>query len=163
MKKLIVAMMFAVCPILSAYAQGSPDTNMEILRAKMQADKKLVVAAAMNLNDEQGKKFWPIYDDHQAGLDKINKRTGELITQYAKAYNAGEGALKDGEAKKLLDDSLKLDEDEVKLRKSTAAKVSKALSPVYAARYIQVENKIRAIIRYEAAAKIPLAGISDAK
>lgn len=164
MKKLIGILIMLVSSVtFAALAQEPASTNMEILRAKMQADKKLLVASAMKLSDAQAKAFWPIYDAHQAELDKINARIGQLITRYAEAYNAGEGALTADQAKKLIDESFVLDADELKLRKATAAKVSKALSPAYAARYVQIENKIRAVIRYELASKIPLAGIGEAK
>jgi len=35
---------------------------MQILRDKVKADKRLVVAANMDLNEAEGKAFWPIYD-----------------------------------------------------------------------------------------------------
>ena len=35
---------------------------MEILRQKIKADKKLVVAANMNLTEAEAKAFWPVYD-----------------------------------------------------------------------------------------------------
>ena len=42
------------------------------------------------------------------------------------------------------------------MKKATAAKAMAVLPAMKAARYIQIENKIRAIIRYELAASIPL-------
>lgn len=42
------------------------------------------------------------------------------------------------------------------MRKTYADRVSKAVSPTAAARYLQIESKIRAIVRYELAANIPL-------
>jgi len=42
------------------------------------------------------------------------------------------------------------------LKRAAAAKAMAALPAMKAARYIQIENKIRAAIRYELAANIPL-------
>jgi hypothetical protein len=163
MKKLIGIVLVLASSVAFGASSQDASTNMEILRGKMEADKKLLVAQAMNLSDAQGKAFWPIYDAHQAELEKLNVRIGQLITRYAGAYNAGKGDLTSDQAKKLTDESFAIDADELKLRKATAAKVGKALSAAHAARYVQLENKIRAIIRYELAAQIPLAGVGETK
>ena len=77
-----------------------------------------------------------------------------LITAYATAYNKGPVA--DDVAKKLLGDALAVDEAEVKLKGSYLPKVLATLPATKAVRYIQIENKIRAAIRYELAEGIPL-------
>jgi len=63
----------------------------------------------------------------------------------------------DKTARKLADEAINVDLEEAKLRKSYMPKLSKVLPGVKVARYIQIENKIRAIVRYELAAAIPLA------
>ena len=72
----------------------------------------------------------------------------------ADAYNKGPVA--NDVAKKLLDEALAVDDAEAKLKASYAPKILKALPATKAARYIQIENKIRAALRYELAAGIPL-------
>ena len=158
MKKIVVLILTA-CMALSAYAADTATSNMEIVRAKLQADKRLLVASAMQLSDAEGKAFWPIYDAHQAELDKLNARIGKLIKKYADAYNKGSGAVSNDVAKELINESFAIDEAELKARRSTATKVEKALSSSHAVRYLQVENKIRAVLRYELADQIPLAGV----
>jgi len=46
---------------------------------------------------------------------------------------------------------------EVALKKSYIPKLEKVLPEVKVARYYQIENKIRALVKYELAGKIPLA------
>jgi hypothetical protein len=88
--KLIKALIlcFAALVAVPAFAQDKPsDTNMQILLEKVKADKKLVVAANMDLNDAEGKAFWPIYEAYQKDLQAINDRLGKTILAYADAYN----------------------------------------------------------------------------
>lgn len=139
-------------PVIAADKGG--DMNMEILRQKIKADKKLIVAANMQLTDAEGKKFWPVYEAYQKDLAKLNQRLAKLIVDYAKVYN--EGAVPDATAKKLLNEALAIEEAELKLKRSYVPKLEQALPEMKVARYIQIENKIRAIIRYELAAEIPL-------
>ena len=64
--------------------------------------------------------------------------------------------ISDATAKKFLDEAIAIDDAEAKLRKDYAAKLTAAIPPAKAARYLQIESKIRAAIRYEMAAAIPL-------
>jgi len=139
-----------------AQAQESEQMNMEILKEKIKADKKLVVAGNMNLTDAEAKNFWPLYDGYQKELEQINQRLLTTIKSYADAYNAGKGEISNDTAKKLLADALGVEESEVKLRQSYSAKLGKVLPATKVARYLQIESKIRAIVRFELAAQIPL-------
>lgn len=139
-----------------AFAQDKPaDTNMQILLDKVKADKKLVVAANMELNEAEGRAFWPIYDAYQKELQAINERMGRTVLAYADAYN--KNALTDELAKRLTGEALAVEQDELTLRKRYAARLDGVLAAKKVARYIQIENKIRAALRYELATGIPLA------
>lgn len=139
-----------------AQAQEAAQMNMEILKEKVKADKKLLVANNMNLNDAEAKTFWPLYDGYQKELEQINQKLGTTINAYAEAYNAGKGEISNDQAKKIMGDALAVEESEVTLRKSYAAKLGKDLPAKKVARYLQIENKIRALVKFELAAQIPL-------
>jgi hypothetical protein len=138
-----------------ALGQDRPASNMEILREKLKADKKLLVATNMQLTQNEAPGFWPIYDAYQADLDKLNARLGQLIKRYAEAYRTD--TLTDDKARALLDEMLQIEEAEVAQKRAYVPKLSAVLSQVKVARYLQIENKIRALIRYELAGDIPLA------
>ena len=154
MMRLVTAFAIVAGLAAPAMAQTAGTTNMEILRQKIKADKKLVVAENLKLTDAEGTAFWPVYDAYQKELQAINQRLTAAIRAYADAYN--KGPITDETAKKLLDESLAIDEAEVKLKSASAPKILAALPATKAARYIQIENKIRAVVRYELAAGIPL-------
>jgi hypothetical protein len=156
MKTLLWAIVCAAALLVApVYAQStSADMNMQILRDKLKADKKVLVAANMQLTDEEAKTFWPIYDAYQNELKAINARLGNGILAYADAYKAG--PISDGAAKTFLDEAIAIDDAEAKLRKDYAAKLTAAIPAAKAARYLQIEGKIRAAVRYELAANIPL-------
>lgn len=139
---------------LPAVAQELNDSNMEILRDKVKADKKLVVAGNMQLTDAEAKKFWPVYDAYQADLKKVNMQLGDVINTYADAY--ANNAVTNDVAKKLVNDALAVAEAELKLKRTYLPKVDAAVGAVKAARYMQIENKIRALIKFELAGGIPL-------
>ena len=159
MKKLIsllsLVAAFAVAAPVFAQSQGSADTNMQILRDKIKADKKLLVAANMDLTEAEGKAFWPIYDSYQKDLAGLNKRTLDLIVAYADAWNNNK--LTDAVAGKLIKEMVAIEQAEGAMRKRQADKLVKAIPAKKAARYLQIESKIRAVIKYDLASQIPLA------
>src|SRR5437764_13219407 len=83
-------------------AQDEPADNMQILRDKIKADKKLVVATNMELTESEAKDFWPIYDAYQKDLRKINQRIAKLLESYADDFRGK--SLTDDKAKKLIDE-----------------------------------------------------------
>ena len=154
MIRCMTAFVLATALMVPAMAQNAATTNMEILRQKIKADKRLVVAQNLNLTDEEGAKFWPVYEAYQKDLQQIDERLATAILAYADAYN--KGPVTNESAKKLLDEYLAIDDAEAKLKSATTPKILAALSAVKAARYVQIENKIRAAVRYELATAIPL-------
>jgi len=154
MIRYITEFVLAAALVVPVMAQNTATTNMEILRQKIKADKKLVVAENLKLTDAEGSNFWPVYEAYQKDLQQINERLATAILAYADAYD--KGPITNEKAKQLLDEYLAIDDAEAKLQGAMTPKILAALPAVKAARYIQIENKIRAVVRYELAAAIPL-------
>ena len=148
----LCAMVLVAGPV--AAQEKSAGANMDILKDKIKADKKLLVADNMQLTDSEAKAFWPIYDAYQKDLQKINDRLGKAISTYAAAYN--QDTLTDAQATQITSDVIGVEESEAKLRKTYAGKLAKALPGKKVARYLQIESKIRALVRFELAGQIPL-------
>ena len=149
----LMAVLVACTP--PALAQEKPADTMELLRQKMQADKKLVVGANIELTESEAQRFWPIYEDYQRDLQKINQRIVALIERYAADYR--NKSLTDEKAKPLIDEAVSIEQAEAQLKKAYVPKLSKVLPAKKVARYMQIENKIRAIVKYEIAGEVPLA------
>jgi gas vesicle protein len=154
MTKLVTVGAVVAALASAAVAQTTGTTNMDILRQKIKADKRLVVAANLKLTDTEGAAFWPVYDAYQKDLQQVNQRLAAVVVAYADAYN--KGPVTNDMAKKLLDEAMAVDDAEGKLKASYVPKILATLPATTAARYIQIENKIRAAIRYELAEGIPL-------
>ena len=135
-------------------AQDKPADNMQILRDKLRADKKLVVATNMELTESEAKNFWPVYEEYQKDLQKINRRIAALLESYAEDFRGK--SLTDDKAKKLIEEALAIEQAEANLKGTYAPKLSKVLPVRKVARYLQIENKIRAVIKYDLVSGVPL-------
>jgi hypothetical protein len=138
--------------VVPALAQDKPADNMQIVREKVKADKKLLIAEDMKLTESEAKAFWPVYGKYQDELFLLRTRTLKLIKDYADAYET----MSNDKAKTLLDELMKIDSLGLKLRQTYLPKFRQVLPEVKVVRYYQIENKINAALMYELAANIPL-------
>jgi hypothetical protein len=154
-KTIGIAMVIMLCgfPALSV-AQDKPADNMEILRDKIKANKKFLVATNMELTEAEAKGFWPVYEEYQKDLQKINRRLVSLLESYAADFR--NKSLTDEKAKKLIDEAIAIEQAEANLKSTYAPKLSKALPVKKVVRYLQIENKIRALVKYDLAQAVPL-------
>lgn len=148
----LIMALFGFAPV--GLAQDKPADNMQILRDKIKADKKLLVAENMELTEREANGFWPIYEQYQKDLQKINQRIVGLLEGYAKDYR--NKLLTDDKAKKLIDEALAIEQAEADLKSAYVPKLGKVLPARKIARYLQIENKIRAVVKYDLASGVPL-------
>jgi hypothetical protein len=117
------------------------------------AQKKLVVIENMELTDEENTAFWPVYQKFQEELFPLAQRTAELILAYASVFQS----LTDDQAAKIVDEYLTIQDSRQKVVRKYFKQFKKILPAKKVFRYLQIENKITAAVRYELAQEIPLA------
>jgi hypothetical protein len=148
----LVLLIFGLAPL--SVAQEKPADNMQMLRDKIQADKKLVVATNMELTESEAQGFWPLYDQYQKDLQKINQRIANVLESYAADFRRK--SLKDEKAKQLIAEAVAIEQAEAQLKRTYAPQLSKVLPVRKVVRYLQIENKIRAVVKYDIASGVPL-------
>ena len=156
MKKSAIAALLTIvslaAPLAYAADKTADVTDMQALRAAVKADKKAFVAATLDLTPAEAKKFWPIYDAYQRNID-MNNRKRALVVE---AVVGKDEDLSNAYAKNLALEAIANDEAEIRARRALQNRLMKALPPIKAARYLQLESKIRALQDYDIASTIPL-------
>jgi hypothetical protein len=159
-RTLLVASMMAVA--LPALAQGgapakpaagAPDAaRLDKLRERIRTDPKALVAQNMQLTEKEAKAFWPVYDECHIKIDGAQRRVNRAMLDF---INAGD-AVTDANANKIAKDILAAEVDEAGARKACFDRVAKVLPGKKAARYLQIESKISALVHFDTAVAIPL-------
>ena len=150
---LVIALAVALAVVaVPAVAQGQQADTMQMVRDKIRADKKLLIAENLPLTAAEAKAFWPVYDSYQQELSALNDRMIKLIKEYANNYQT----MSDQTAKRLMDEYLAIDAARLKIRQAYIPRFRKVLREKQVARYYQLENKVQAAVSYELAAEIPL-------
>ena len=137
-------------PATEAVAQGEP--YMELLRKDLETDKIAIMTAALELTEEQGEVFWPIYREFENERAEIGDQTYALVKEYAENYLN----MDPDKAKKIMEQVFTLNQKKLDIHKKYFKKVSKALDPIIAARFIQVDRQIQALITVQVNSQIPL-------
>lgn len=155
--KMLTALAFALAALAMpgvALADPVTDAQANEFRAVLAKGLREVYVDVLKLNEAEGKAFWPVYDAYAAGMKAHNDKVLALIKRYAAAYNAG--PVDDATAKSLMNEALALEKAECKLRDDAMSKAMKALPAVKAATFFQIDNKVRATVKFELALQIPL-------
>src|SRR6202021_1635024 len=62
------------------------DEDIALLRRDLRAMKMQVIGQNMSLSEEEGQKFWPIYNHYVKDLQLVNDKKYGLLKQYAEMW-----------------------------------------------------------------------------
>ena len=141
--------------LLSTPLSAQVSAEFEKTREAMQKQKDDVIAADMNLTEEEGKTFWPLYREYQEALRKLQDRSFRFLSEYAKERE--NETFTDQKAKTLLDEYISIEREDLELKRIYLEKFNRILPAKKVMRYFQLENKIAATINYQTTQMIPLA------
>lgn len=146
------AVLFTLVTTFPATAQNAP-SQKQLNIAAMRAERKAVVGANMPLTKDEAKVFWPLYDEYEARMDKIEERHIKEVREYVASYET----LTDADATKKLDQVVSIQEARLDVQKAYIPKFRAVLSSIQTTRFFQVDSKIRALVQCQIAQMVPLA------
>ena len=142
----------AVALVPSHARASSLESEIELLRSDLKTGKLEVVKDVLHVEGTRADAFWPLYRKYQLELDKIGDQRLALIKDYAAHYDN----MTDEKAKTLVKQSLDLASQRTDLLKKYYKDFEKVLGSTDAARLIQVEHLIMALVDVQLGAEIPL-------
>ena len=150
---LIPAAAMAAEPATRTPAEAEAVAQMQVLQAYVGSGKRAFIEQQLQLTPEEAEKFWPVYDAHQAALAEFNRRRLDNVLAYARVWNSGK--IDDAAATALAKEAIAIEKQEAAQLERTFGKLKRAVPAVKAVRYLQVEAKLRAIVRFDQAAQVP--------
>ena len=159
MRSLTIACVLFVLMLQPAFTQTAEvtakpltDTDIQLLRSDLQADKNDVIAHAMQFTDSESTAFWPIYRDYARDQQSVGDERVQLIKDYAQHYDS----MDDAKAKDMTQRLLNIEAKVVNLRQQYWPKFEKALGAKRAAKFFQVDNRLSLLVNLQIASQIPL-------
>jgi Spy/CpxP family protein refolding chaperone len=136
----------------AAAAQTVKDT-LEVNRQAIESQRRVLVAGALPLTDAEAAAFWPLFDAYEKERRPLDERANKLVADFL----AASASLTDAQAKAMVDEALKVDEEQLRVRRTYLGRMAKAIPPRKLARFYQIDNKLDAVVRSDVARQIPLA------
>jgi len=127
---------------------------IKLLRENVGQEKDELLGAVLQLNADQAAKFWPIYDEYNAEMSKLNDLKQANINAYAREYQQ----LTDEKADQLIMENLGYQKQRTELLAKYYERVKQELGAVTAARFVQVENQLLLLIDIQRASTLPIVG-----
>ena len=150
-KVLLITLLFVTASVV--YGQEvTIDPYLELLRSDVKAQKVALITEAMKFSEKDGEKFWPIYREYELELSKVHDSRIKLIKDYAENYEN----MKELKARELAQNSFSLEEKRLSLKRKYFKKIEKALSPIAATRFFQLERQINLLVDLQIATQLPL-------
>jgi hypothetical protein len=139
-------------PLLSQNSAATVDRDLQLLRKDLRSQRKQIVAANVTLTAAEAQKFWPIYDQYAAELEKINDTKLSLIKEYAANY----AAFTDAQAQSIMERWTAADDAAIQLRIKYIPIFQKVLPGKTVALFFQVDRRIGVLTDLQIASDIPL-------
>ena len=143
----------------TAASAGPSDTqkaNLEayatLLHENVLDQKEQVVALVLFLNEADAAKFWPIYSQYEAELDKLNATAAVSIDDYVK--NAGH--LSEQQADRVVHSQTQFQSQRAALLDKSYGQVKDALGPETAARFYEAESQLLSLSDLQRSSKLPV-------
>jgi hypothetical protein len=141
-----------------AQAPNSDSQNIqayiELLRTDVRQQKAEMMGAVMQLSAADAAKFWPIYEEYDAELAKLNDLRVANIKEYASSYDQ----MTDPKADELIQKAFSYRKQRAELLTKYYERVKQALGGIEAARFIQVEEQLLLIIDLQIDSSLPIVG-----
>jgi Spy/CpxP family protein refolding chaperone len=148
MRSFFVVVLLAIAT--NAFAQQG--SAIELLRQDIKTEKMELMAGSLPLTEKQSAAFWPIYRDYDHELSKLADRRIAIIKQVAVKADSMDRKTADA----IVKESFSIADARNSLLKKYYARVSKALGPVLAARFLQIENQMLTLLDAQIIDQIPL-------
>jgi hypothetical protein len=134
-----------------AIAQQERDA-VEVIRSQIATKRQALVAENMQLSETESDKFWPVYRDYQFQRSELADQRVANITNFRDNFQT----MTNEQAKTIVDDVVKYEEELLKLQKKFIREFRKVLPELKVMRFMQIERKLDAIIDFDLARVIPL-------
>lgn len=138
----------------AAAHQDNLRSLLEVFRSDFNTAKIRTINQAMQMTSAEAEKFWPIYRRYEAELAALGDRRISLIREFVKVQ-AGSG-MTDKTAADLADRWLAAQQDRLDLWKKYHGEISKGVSPLRAAQFLQIEHQISLLVDINIASEMPM-------
>jgi Spy/CpxP family protein refolding chaperone len=142
----------ALVSLAAAAAAQSVKETLEVSRQAIESQRRVLVAGSLPLTDAEADAFWPLYDAYEKERRPLDERANKLVADFL----AGAASLTDAQAKAMVEEALKIEEERLRVRRTWLGRMGKAIPARKLVRFYQIDNKLDSVVRADVARQVPL-------
>lgn len=141
MKRLVASLTLVTFAFSGVYAQRVDD-SLRYAESIWSMEKKAVILEQMNLTEAEKSSFWPVYESYANAIQYLDM-------EYIRLQNLPQQDLSEKKSASVTEHILMNELLLAKTRKQYYKKFRKALTPAQAAKFMQVDNNFRTMLRLQ--------------
>ncbi len=150
---LMALLSFCFCLNTGLMAQ-STSVETQLILEMWGIEKKEIFRQNMALSIEQAEAFWPLYQQYASARQDLAKERIAILQDYSQSYQNLNNEMADELMLRLFKNNLAIE----KLQHKYYNKIKKAVNPLQAAHFVQIEKYLEAAIRMETQNALPFIG-----
>jgi len=143
----LFALLFSIGAKSQDAATTVEDNSMyaKLEKKALDADKIFLIKKAIVITNADGDFFWPLYREYYSKLEELNNKNIALYSNYIEKKDN----ITFSQAMDLLEESMAIDQDLLKLEKKYYKKMINGMNPVKVVAYFSLEREVQLKIRLE--------------
>jgi polyhydroxyalkanoate synthesis regulator phasin len=145
---------FVITTPLMAQQSLTPQAQRDINISRKLINDKRNQTLAFNMSFTQAEKeeFWPLYREYRTSMGVVGDKRLAVIVDYADHI----GKMTEEKARQLLNDSLSVEKERLKVKQKYIRKFRRILPEIKIVRLMQIESRIDAMVELRIAEGVPL-------
>jgi len=139
-------------PTAATVVSPLSDDDIQLFQKDVKSLRKQIIAANLDLTDNEAQQFWPIYNRYSAEMTKILDRKFAILDEYTRNYDT----LTDEQADAYIQDRAAVEESILQLRLKYIPIFRKVLSGKTAALFTQLDWRLGLVMDLQLASQVPL-------
>ena len=151
MKKLTILLLLFLFGIGFAQSENFETGYLDILKKDIQTEAKILVGENLEMTEDQGNVFWPLYDEYAAELLELSNERLNVISSYMLDYYD----LSDEKAEKLVNQAMDIEQKRLDLKRKYIAKMNEVLPAKLVGKYFQIDGYLQTLLTIQRQSTIP--------
>jgi hypothetical protein len=150
MKNIFIAIAF-IFSFSTISAQS--DTDMwELTKTDLKIEYKSIIVETLLFTDSEAEVFWPIFNNFMDKKNQLLDQTMKILKEYSDNYDTiSEDTIED-----LINQSMDIDFQRLKIRKAYYKKLVKVLPKRKAGKLYQIDNQISTLLEFQIISQVPI-------
>lgn len=150
MRNIFIAIAF-ILSFSTVNAQSETDM-WELTKTDLKIEYKAIIIETLLFTDAEAEVFWPIFNNFMIEKNSLLDQTMKILKEYSDNYDT----ISEDEIDELINKSMDINAQRLKIRKTYYKKLKKVLPKRKAGKLYQIDNQISTLLQFQIISQVPI-------